>query len=116
MEINVCIGGDNFPKKLSVIPHIIVGTPDGVYNMFECKSLRPKFIQTVVINKIDEMLNDGYTKLIKQIMRNLPKKKQVTILASEKLDYVLDMYMDSLLDPLIIFSEDENEINIIKSM
>lgn len=116
MGVNVCIGGDNYPKKLTVIPHIIVGTPEGVFNMIECKSLRIKSIQTIVINKIDQMLNDGNTKLIKQLIGNVQNNKQVTMLASEKLEYVLDMYMNFLLDPLIIFSEDENEDNIIKSM
>lgn len=114
LDVNVCIGGDNVPKKLSIVPHVIVGTPDGVCKMIECKSLYTGYIQTVVINKIDKMLNDGFTKLIKQIIEKLEKNKQVTLLTSEKLDYVLDMYMDFLLDPLVIINENENDV--IKSM
>lgn len=113
MGVNVCIGGDNVPKKLSVIPHVIVGTPAGVCNMIACRSLYTGCIQTVVINKIDKMMNDHNIKLIEEIMKKLEKTKQVTLIASKNLDRVLDIYMDSLLDPLIIISE---ENDIIKSM
>lgn len=117
MGVNVCIGGDNVPRKLSVIPHVVVGTPAGVSNMIKCKSLHTGCIHTVVLNKVDMMLTRNYTVLIEEIMDKLVKNKQVTLLTSDKLDHVLDMYMDTLRDPLVIINENtkEKENKIIKS-
>jgi len=113
LGVNVCIGGDNIPKKQSVVPHIIIGTPAGVSNMIECKSLRIGSIQTVVINKADMMLTQNFVKLIKDILEKLVRNKQVTVLTSDKLDHILDLYMDTLRDPLVIINpiEEENKIS-----
>jgi len=109
LGVNVCIGGDNVPKKLSVVPHVIIGTPAGVSNMIECKSLRIGCIQTVVINKADMMLTQNCVKLIKDIMEKLVINKQVTVLTSDKLDHILDLYTDTLRDPLVIINPVEEE-------
>ncbi|KAL4091607.1 hypothetical protein QTP88_026266 [Uroleucon formosanum] len=116
LGINVCIGGDNVPRKLSVVPHVVVGTPSGVSNMIACKSLRIGSIQTVVINKAEKMLTNNYTILIEEIMRKLSKTRQVTLLTSDKLDHVLDIYMESLRDPLVIINDQEKEYDLLKSM
>lgn len=116
LGVNVCIGGDNVPRKLSVVPHIIVGTPLGVSNMISCKSLHTGSIQTVVINKVEKMLTNDYTKSIEEIMKKLTKTRQVTILTSDKLDHVLDIYMESLRDPLVIINDKEKDNDLLKSM
>lgn len=118
LGVNVCIGGDNVPRKLSVVPHVVVGTPAGVSNMINCKSLRTGCIHTVVLNKVDMMLTRNYTVLIEEIMGKLVKNKQVTLLTSDKLDHVLDMYMDTLRDPLVIIDDNAKEMKnkILKSM
>ncbi|XP_026807159.1 ATP-dependent RNA helicase dbp5-like [Rhopalosiphum maidis] len=116
LGVNVCIGGDNVPRKLSVIPHVIVGTPFGVSNMISCKSLRTGCIQTVVINKAEKMLTNDYTKSIEEIMKKLTKTRQVTILTSDKLDHVLDIYMESLRDPLVIINDKEKDNDLLKNL
>jgi len=117
LGINVCVGGDNVPRKLAVIPHVVVGTPFGVTSMISCNSLRTECIQTVVLNKVEKMLTPQYTKLIEVIMGKLVENKQVTLLTSDKLDQVLDVYMDTLRDPLVIFNENnDKEIETIKGM
>ncbi|XP_027837567.2 probable ATP-dependent RNA helicase DDX6 [Aphis gossypii] len=116
LGVNICIGGDNVPKKLSVIPHIIVGTPLGVSNMITCKSLRTGCIQTVVINKAEKMLSNNYIKLIEEIMKKLTKTRQVTILTSDSLDHVLDIYMETLRDPLVIINDKEKDNDLLKNL
>jgi len=116
LGINVCIGGDNVPRKLSVVPHVIVGTPFGVSNMISCKSLNTGCIQTVVINKAEKMLTNDYTKSIEKIMKKLTKTRQVTILTSDKLDHVLDIYMESLRDPLVIINDKEKDDDLLKNL
>lgn len=117
LGINVCIGGDNVPRKLSVIPHIVVGTPFGVTSMISCNSLHTGCVQTVVLNKIEKMLTPQCTKLIEVIMGKLVENKQVTLLTSDKLDQVLDVYMDTLRDPLVIFDEkNDKEIEMVQGM
>lgn len=116
LGVNICVGGDNIPKKLSVVPHVVVGTPNGIFNMIECKSLNTRCIQTVVLNKADKMLSSNYPKLIEGIMAKLEKNKQVTVVTSDKLDHVLDLYMDTLRDPLVIINEHDEEEENFKSM
>jgi len=111
LGVSVCIGGDDVPKKLSVVPHIVIGTPDGVCSMIACKSLYTRSIHTVVLNKVENMLTPIYSKLIEDIMGKLVLNKQVTLLTSDKLDQVLDIYMDSLRDPLVIINDTDNEKN-----
>lgn len=115
MGVNVCVGGNNVPKILSDIPHIIVDTPAGISNMISCKSLRSGCIHTVVINQVEKMLSNNSIKLIEKIMEKLPNNKQITLLTSDKLDHVLDLFMDTLRDPLVIINE-EKDTNILKSM
>lgn len=110
LDINVCIGGENVPKKLSAVPHIIVGTPAEVSSMITWNSLNIGFINTIVLYKADQMLDLNDTKLIKGILGKI-KTKQVTLLASEKLDHLLDTYMDSLNDPMIIIKDEEEKFN-----
>lgn len=117
MGVNVCIGGDNVPRKVSVIPHIVVGTPVGISNMISCKSLRTKCIHTVVMNQVENMLSKTSIMLIQKVIEKLPNNKQITLLASDRLDHVLDIFMDSLHDPLVIINEEkEKDSKIIKSM
>lgn len=116
LGVNICVGGDNVPRKLSVVPHVVVGTPAGVFNMIEWKSLNTRCIQTVVINKADKMLNSNFQKLIEDIMAKLEKNKQVTVLTSDKLEHVLDSYMETLRDPMVIIEENCKEKENLKSM
>lgn len=117
MGVNVCIGGDNVPRKLSVIPHVIVGTPAGIFNMIACKSLRTECIHTVVMNQVENMLSHSSIKLIQKIMEKLPNNKQITLLTSDRLDHVLDVFMDTLRDPLVIINEEkEKDTKILKSI
>ncbi|CAI6364390.1 unnamed protein product [Macrosiphum euphorbiae] len=116
LGVNVCIGGDNVPRKLSVVPHVVVGTPAGVSNMISCKSLRTGSIQTVVINKAEKMLTSNCTILIEEIMKKITRTRQVTLLTSDKLDHVLDIYMESLRDPLVIINDQEKEYDLLKNL
>jgi translation initiation factor 4A len=117
MGVNVCIGGDNVPRKLTVIPHVIVGTPAGIFNMIACKSLRTGCIHTVVMNQVEKMLSNSSIKLIEKIVENLPINKQITLLTSDRLDHVLDTFMDTLRDPLVIINEEkEKDTKILKSI
>lgn len=118
MGAHVWIGGGGFPKKKYIIPLVIVDTPHEAYKMILRRSIRTASIQTVVIHKADEMLYDSYTNLIKEMLTNLGEDKHVTLLASEKHDRILDIYKDSLLDPLIITNEDDKkeDSDITKSM
>lgn len=107
MGVEVCIGGDNVPKKLSVIPHVVVGTPTGVFSMIEVNSLCIKYIKTVVINQIDEMLTDNHFFKIEDIMNLCCKDKQTTIMASKRFDEIVAVYSGILSNPLFIIDKNE---------
>lgn len=107
MNINVFIGGENVPKKMSAIPHIIIGTPAGISNMIKWNSSSVAYVETIVLYKADQMLTINDIQLIKRIMAEVTDFRQITMLASNKLENLLDIYMDSLVDPLVIINDEK---------
>ncbi|XP_050520120.1 eukaryotic initiation factor 4A-III-like isoform X1 [Daktulosphaira vitifoliae] len=111
MDLEICIGGDNVPRKLPVVPLVVVGTPAGVSNMIACNSLNTEFISTILMYELDDMM--PYYVVIEEIMNKLHvANKQITILASSGIDQILDMYIDSLQDPFIFLNDIKEEPKI----
>lgn len=117
LSVRVNIGGEsNSSSNLSFVPHVVVGTPNAVASMIAQGTIRTEYIHTVIVNKVENMLTPNYTKSIKEIIAKVPINKQVTLLTSDKLDHVLDMYMETLRDPLVIIDDKDNKIEIFNSM
>lgn len=94
----------------------MVGTPGAVAKMIAHGTIRTGYIHTVVVKEVENMLTPNYTKSIKEVIAKVPMDKQVTLLTSDKLDHVLDMYMETLRDPLVIIDDKDNKIEIFNSM
>lgn len=58
-------------QKLEVEgPHIIVGTPGHVPDMFNWKNLSLKYIKMFVLNEADEMLSHGFRDVFEKLHNN----------------------------------------------
>lgn len=115
VKVNI-VGESNPSSNLSNNPHVVVGIPGVMSRMIAHGTIRTEDIHTVVVNQVENMLTPNYTKSIKEVIAKVPMNKQVTLLTSDKLDHVLDMYVDTLRDPLVIIDDKDNKIEIFNSM
>jgi len=72
-------GGTNIkPQKaaLEAGVDIVVGTPGRLVDLTEHGNLRPKQLNWVIIDEVDEMLNLGFRTQLKNLMALLPEKKK----------------------------------------
>lgn len=82
------IGGSSMERQIADLrrrPHIFVGTPGRIKDLYERRVLRFDRVRTVVLDEMDRMLDMGFVKDISHIMSLLPEKRQ-TLLFSATID------------------------------
>ncbi len=95
MPIYSCllIGGSDIRRQMNELrrsPHIFIGTPGRLKDLFERNVLRFDRVKTVVLDEVDRMLDMGFVKDITEIMSLLPKDKQ-TLLFSATMDSKIEL-------------------------
>ncbi len=82
------IGGSDIRRQIMDLkrrPHIIIGTPGRIKDLYQRNVLHFNSTRTVVLDEVDRMLDMGFVKDITEIMALLPDEKQ-TLLFSATLD------------------------------
>lgn len=75
----VCIGGASIPvekEALASSPHIIVATPGRLCDHLERGNVWLDFIQCLIFDEADRMLDMGFSKQIDIITEQIPKERQ----------------------------------------
>lgn len=75
----VCIGGASIPvekEALSSSPHIIVATPGRLVDHLERGNVWLDFIQCLIFDEADRMLDMGFASQIEKISEQIPKERQ----------------------------------------
>lgn len=81
----VCIGGANMnveKEALASSPHIIVATPGRLCDHLERGNVWLDFIQCLIFDEADRMLEMGFSKQIDLITEQLPKDRQTLMLSA----------------------------------
>ena len=108
---HACIGGKsltNDMRKLENGVHIVSGTPGRVFDMIKRKSLRTRFIKTLVLDEADEMLSQGFKEQIYDVYRYLPPETQVCLISATLPHEVLEMTGKFMTDPVrVLVKRDE---------
>lgn len=81
----VCIGGASIPQEkeaLSSSPHIIVATPGRLCDHLERGNVWLDFIQCLIFDEADRMLEMGFAKQIDTITESIPKERQTLMLSA----------------------------------
>jgi len=98
----VLIGGSDIRRQLDDLrrrPHIYIGTPGRLRDLYNRRALNLQNTRTVVLDEVDRMLDMGFVKEITELMSFLPKERQ-TLLFSATLDpKVEDIARRFLTDP-----------------
>lgn len=81
----VCIGGASLPvekEALASSPHIIVATPGRLCDHLERGNVWLDFIQCLIFDEADRMLEMGFSKQIDMITEQIPKERQTLMLSA----------------------------------
>lgn len=85
LKVAVCIGGANMNDEkaaLSLSPHIIVATPGRLCDHLERGNVWLDFIECLVFDEADRMLEMGFSKQIDIITEQIPKTRQTLMLSA----------------------------------
>lgn len=85
MKVIVCIGGASMSEEkeaLASSPHIIVATPGRLADHLERGHVWLDFIQCLIFDEADRMLEMGFAKQIDLITEQIPKSRQTLMLSA----------------------------------
>lgn len=85
MKVAVCIGGASIPvekEALAASPHIIVATPGRLCDHLERGNVWLDFIQCLIFDEADRMLEMGFAKQIDTITEQIPKERQTLMFSA----------------------------------
>jgi superfamily II DNA/RNA helicase len=85
MKVAVCIGGASIPvekEALAASPHIIVATPGRLCDHLERGHVWLDFIQCLIFDEADRMLDMGFAKQMEAITDHIPKERQTLMFSA----------------------------------
>ena len=110
----VCIGGASIPvekEALASSPHIIVATPGRLCDHLERGHVWLDFIQCLVFDEADRMLDMGFAAQIKAITDHIPKERQTLMFSATYAPNVEKLARDVLRDPKqVTIKKDEGSV------
>lgn len=112
MKTVVCIGGASLPEEkiaLSSSPHIIVATPGRLCDHLERGNVWLEFIQCLIFDEADRMLDMGFSKQIDIITEQIPKERQTLMFSATFAPKVEKLARAVLRDPKQITIEKTKE-------
>jgi superfamily II DNA/RNA helicase len=108
MKVAVCIGGASIPvekEALSASPHIIVATPGRLCDHLERGNVWLDFIQCLIFDEADRMLEMGFAKQIDTITEQIPKERQTLMFSATFSPTVEKLARKALRDPKEVIIE-----------
>lgn len=98
----VCIGGASIPvekEALASSPHIIVATPGRLCDHLERGNVWLDFIQCLIFDEADRMLDMGFSSQIDKITEQLPKERQTLMVSATFPPTVEKLARKSMVEP-----------------
>ncbi len=102
VKLSLFTGGTALgPQLVSLThpPHIVVGTPGRVQELLHKQALDVSGVGMLVLDEADRMLDMGFEKSIKDILRHLPKARQSLLFSATWPGEVRELAKASLRDP-----------------
>ncbi|KAL4084289.1 hypothetical protein QTP88_028114 [Uroleucon formosanum] len=98
---------DNMRKrrKLNTVSHVVVGTPDCVYDMIVRKLLLTQYIKICMLDETDEILSQGFKDQIEKVFKYLKEDIQVILCSATMSEDVLNVSTHFMCNPVLIFRQ-----------
>lgn len=100
LRIQLLAGGTDKKKSLSKLekaPHIVIGTPGRIRDLFTSNALRVDFVQMFVIDEADMTLEFGFLEDIDTVFSHMVKDPEVLCFSAtfpEELSHFVSRYLD----------------------
>lgn len=108
LRVGTFIGGSSIMEDRNMdTPHVAVGCPGRVYDMFRRRFLKPDNLRIIVIDEADEMLSKGFQEQIQSIFQMLSAEVQVAIFSATLTRDVMDLTPRFMNNPVKITMEAE---------
>ena len=110
VKLSLLTGGIALGPQLASLthaPHIVVGTPGRVQELLHKRALDLSTIEVLVLDEADRMLDMGFEKSIKDIVRRLPKARQSLLFSATWPEEIRALAKDSLREPVEVSIEGE---------
>lgn len=112
MGINIvsCIGKTSIRdnrRDLSSGTIIAVGTPGRIIDMINREYLNTSYVQTLVLDEADELLQNNFRDQIESIVTSLPGTTQICLFSATMPEAVVDLTKQFMKDPLAVLVEKE---------
>ena len=112
IKIMKAIGGTSLNSNMDEfnnIPHVIVGTPGRIIDIFSRKSqIKLNTVKLIVLDESDEMLSRGFKDQIAEIFNIIKTQPQVAIFSATLNDEILDITQYFMKNPIkILVKNDE---------
>ena len=118
LQVGVLFGGITPKRHIKVIkrePDIIVATPGRLLDFVEQGHINLDTIEMFVLDEADQMLDEAMLKIVKKIIRKLPKSRQNMLFSATMPKEVMKLVNSFLKNPVKISAEvtaaDKVEIN-----
>ena len=85
IDIQTHIGGSSTREamdKLRAKPHVVIGTPGKIHDMFRRSGIDGQTIKCVIVDEADEMFNRGFSEQVYGILQFLHKDVQVCLFSA----------------------------------
>jgi ATP-dependent RNA helicase RhlE len=101
----VCVGGAPiYPqiKKLERRPHIIIGTPGRLKDLFERNKLALNKMKKIVLDEADRMLDMGFIDDIRHVLSHMPTERHMLLFSATLAPQIETLIHDFLKNPIKI--------------
>ena len=85
LKLETVYGGDSIERQIRSLKmgaHLVVGTPGRVMDLIERKALKLDFVNYVVLDEADEMLDMGFREDIETILESVPAERQTVLFSA----------------------------------
>ncbi len=101
----VCVGGLPIYKQMSMLrgnPGFVIGTPGRLKDLSERKAINFQTFKTVVLDEVDRMLDMGFIDDIRNILDQLPEKRQSLFFSATMPGKIKDLVKLFTIDPVTV--------------
>ncbi|EDM66039.1 putative ATP-dependent RNA helicase, DEAD boxfamily [Moritella sp. PE36] len=87
---------------------ILVATPGRLLDLLDRETLTLEFVEKIVFDEADRMLDMGFMEEIRRILKHLPKKRQTMLFSATFDDAIFKLSKSLLNDPLLVEVDTRN--------
>lgn len=101
----VVVGGMNIERQIRDLkrrPNLIIGTPGRMKDLLNRRAIDLRYIDTLVLDEADRMLDMGFLPDIKTIISSLPKERQSLCFSATITPTIQSLINEMLVDPVTV--------------